>query len=148
MIGLRRSRVAEEPRSPTETGVQLAFDVVVLLRDSLDGYRRILREFDQQGSSADLRAAALHLARRIAMYERSAMIFGEDLLSLPEDLSPNRGLVVLQHLGYSLVALGQEQPDARTLLAEADLEELLQQTDAQAWMEGALESIPDDWEAS
>jgi hypothetical protein len=147
MIRLRR-KVAEEPQSPTSTGVTLSFDVVVLLRDSRDAYRRLLREYEERGTSDDLRAAALQLARRIAMYERSAIIFGEDMLSLPEKLSPSRGLVVLQHLSYALVALGQEEPDAGTLLSEAELEELLERTDARAWMEGALEAIPDDWEAS
>jgi MoxR-like ATPase len=144
---IRVGRQVAEP-SPTQAGVRLAFDVAVLLRDSLDGYRRLLSEYDDQGSSGDLRAAALQIARKAAAYERLAIISGEDLLSLPEALSPNPGLAVLQHLTYALVQLGQEDPDERTLISESELDQILAQTQAQAWMEGTLEAIPDDWKAT
>jgi hypothetical protein len=123
-------------------------DIVVLLRDSLDGYRRLLREYEERGTSADLRAAALQLARKIAAYQRLTMIsaLGELLENLPEEVSPHRGLAVLQDLSYALIQLGQEEPDPRTLLSEQELDQLMETTGAGTWMEGALEAIPDDWE--
>jgi hypothetical protein len=144
MIGLRR-KVAVEPPSPA--GVRLTADFAVLLRDSEEAYRRLVKEYEEQGTSADLRAAALHLARKIAAYERLAIISREALLTVPESMQPTPAMAVLQHLSYALVALGQDDPDTGTIVTESELDDLIRDTNAREWLDTALDSVPDDWEA-
>jgi MoxR-like ATPase len=138
-------KVADEPSA---AGLRLSAYVAVLLRDSEEAYRRLLREYEADGTSRDLRAAALQLARRIAAYERLAIISAEELLTLSGPLSPNPGLTVLQLLSYALVALGQEDVDASVLLSDSELDERIEAAGARAWRDAALDALPDDWEAT
>lgn len=62
---------SREPQgAPTADDFTFAINVVVILRDGIHAYRRLFAEWEERGSSGDLRVTALDLARRIAAYAR------------------------------------------------------------------------------
>lgn len=145
---LRRTQGVDVP-APTPEDVGFCLDVAVLVRDGLEGYRRLLREFETRGAGADLRAAALSMARTNAAYLRLGFVSAEQLhANLGESLWPDRGLAVLRELSYALVALGQDEPDVATLLSEEQLDALLRETDVAEWLQPMLERVPADWSVS
>jgi hypothetical protein len=143
---LRRRKV--EVPEPSKTEVRIALDSALLLRDTLDHYERLLSEFESSGTNADLRTAALIVARRISAYERLTFITASELeVQDPGYYSPVTGLAVLQVLAYALVALSEEEPDPSTLLSTDEVDALLDQRDARAWLDRVLSLVHGDWEA-
>ncbi len=142
---LRRSRADEVP-APSPEDVSLCLDIAVLLRDGFEGYRRLYAEWEAGGAGGDLSSAALSMARKNAAYARLGFLSVQRLLAnLSEELSPIPALRVLCQLNYALVALGEEEPDASTLLSPGGLEELLRQDDVDVWLRSMLERLPSDW---
>lgn len=144
---MRRGRAgAQDAAGPQPEDVAFCYDVALLTRDALEGYGRLLDEYEERGTSADLRTAAISMAQRIAAYERLGFVKSERLMALPEDYVPSRALGILLQLTLSLVTLGQEEPDGRTLLSRAEVESLVSERDLRPWLDLLLEDIPADWE--
>lgn len=130
-------------RAPTPADVRLAFSVALLLGDAIAEHRRLLRDYEERGTSPELRAASIDLARRIAAYSRLGFLTGEGVLALSRELSPAAALAALGRLCYSLVALAEEHPDSRTLLSDAELDGILRERDLLAWRDHVVSQIPD-----
>lgn len=142
---LRRSRADDVP-TPDPEDVAFCLDIAVLLRDGLETYRRLFREFEVRGSDADLGATALATARKYAAWARLGYVSAERLhANLGESMWPDRALAVLRRLGYALVALGEEAPDVATLLTEEQVEQVVAERNVAEWHEFMLARLPADW---
>lgn len=108
---MRRVRAqAEEPAGPEPEDIAFCFDLALVTRDALEGYGRLLSEYEERGTSGDLRAAALTIAQRVAAYERLGFVKLTQLASLSDELAPFPALGVLRQLAAALVMLAQRSP--------------------------------------
>jgi len=141
---LRRSR-PEEPVAPTADDFTFSVDIAIILRDGIEGYLRLYAEWEERGASADLRAAALTMARRIAAYSRLGFDTTRDLNRLPESHSPWVAVAISTLLAFALVTLAEEEPEVATLLSPDELDALVREHEVDAWLERVLERVPAGW---
>lgn len=141
---LRRSR-RQEPVAPEPDDFTFAINAAVILRDGLEGYRRLHAEWQERGGSSDLCAAALTMARRIGAYFRLGFDSSGLLERLPESHSPWVALAISTQLAFALVTLAQEEPDVVALLSPDELDALVREQEIDAWLERVLELVPSDW---
>lgn len=134
------------PAEPAEADVRFCFDVAVVLRDTIESYRRLGAEHRGGEANSDLRSAAMELARRISAYERLSLLTGEQLASLSPDLAPGPALAVLRQLAFALVALSADETDEDTILTDDEVAELLRSRGADGWLERVLALVPEGWE--